>query len=191
MKWFVLTAGVFLLAGVPAKAQVSVWKSDPVKSQVEFTIRHLAMTDVHGRFGRVDATVEYDAVDVTKSKVTATIAMDTVSTGEAGRDDEIKSSDFFDVDHFPRATFNSTQVSRNGDGLWVRGKLTLHGITREVILNVRGPSRPRMEADGKAHSGFSATTTLDRTTFEIGSTFPAAIVGDQVKLSINLDVVKQ
>ncbi|HEV2136303.1 MAG TPA: YceI family protein [Terracidiphilus sp.] len=191
MKWLVLAAGAFLLAGVPAKAQVSLWRSDPVKSRVQFSIRHLAMTDVHGRFGQVDATIQYDALDVSKSNVSATIGMDTVTTGEAGRDDEIKSADFFDVDHFPRATFTSTQVARNGDGLWVRGNLTLHGITRQVILNVHGPDKPMMGADGKAHSGFSATTTLDRTAFEIGSTFPAAIVGDQVTLTINLDVVKQ
>lgn len=191
MKWLALAAGVLLLAGPLARAQVSTWKSNPAGSQVQFTIRHLAMTDVHGRINRVDATIQYDAVDVTKSNVTATIGMNTVTTGERGRDDEIKSVDFFDVDHFPRAAFTSTQVSKNRDGLWVRGNLTLHGITREVILNVVGPTKPVMGADGKPHSGFSATTTLDRTSFEIGRTFPAAIVGDQVKLTINLDIVKQ
>ena len=191
MKWFAVTAGVFLLAGPLAKAQISTWKSDSAQSQVQFTIRHLAMTDVHGRFGRVDATIQYDAMDVTKSNVTATIGVATVTTGEPGRDDEIKSADFFDVDHFPRASFTSTQVSRKGDGLWVRGNLTLHGITREVLLNVRGPDKPIMGADGKPHSGFLATATLDRTAFDIGSTFPAAIVGDQVKLSIKLNIIKQ
>lgn len=191
MKRLVVTAGVFLLAGPLAMAQVSTWKSDPAQSQVRFTIRHLSMADVSGRFGRVDATIQYDATDVSKSNVTATIGVGTVSTGEAGRDDEIKSADFFDVDHFPRASFTSTQVSRKGDGLWVRGNLTLHGITREVILDVRGPDKPVMGADGKPHSGFLATATLDRTAFEIGSTFPAAIVGDQVKLSIKLNIIKQ
>lgn len=191
MKWFALTAGVILLAGPLAQAQTSIWKSDPAQSQVQFSIRHLAMTDVRGRFRRVDATIQYDAEDVTKSSVTAIIAMASASTGKAGRDDEIKSADFFDVDHFPRAAFTSTRVSKNGDGLWVRGNLTLHGITREVILNVRGPDKPVMGRDGKPHSGFSATTTIDRTAFEIGSTFPAAIVGDQVKLTINLGIIKQ
>lgn len=179
------------MVGRPLTAQISTWKSDPAQSQVQFTIRHLAMTDVHGRFARVDATINYDAADASQSNVTATIGVDSVSTGEAGRDDEIKSADFFDVDHFPRATFTSKQVSRNANGLWVKGNLTLHGITREVILNVRGPDKPVMGADGKPHSGFSATATLDRTAFDIGPTFPAAIVGDQVKLSIKLAVVKQ
>lgn len=191
MRWVPLAAGLFFLAGPLATAQISSWKSEPAKSQVQFTIRHLAMTDVHGRFAQVNATIQYDAQDVSKSNVTATIGVDSVTTGEAGRDDEIKSADFFDVDHFPRAVFTSTQVSKNGAGLWVRGNLTLHGITREVVLNVHGPDKPAMGADGKPHSAFSATTTLDRTAFDIGSTFPAAIVGDQVKLSIRLEIVKQ
>jgi polyisoprenoid-binding protein YceI len=191
MKRLALTAGLFFLAARMATAQISVWKSDPAHSEIDFTIRHLGVTDVHGRIGDVQATIQYDAVDVTQSHVTATIGVGTVNTGESGRDDEIKSADFFDVDQFPKAKFTSTQVSRNGDGLWVRGNLTLHGITREVVLNVRGPDRPVMGADGKPHSGFSGTATIDRTAFEIGSAFPAAIVGDPVKLAIRLDIVKQ
>lgn len=184
-------AGVVLLAAPLAGAQISTWKADPARSTVQFSIRHLAMADVHGRFVAVKALVQFDAVDVSKSSVTATIGVDTVSTGEAGRDDEIKSADFFDVNRFPQARFSSTQVSKSGDGLWVKGNLTLHGITREVVLDVRGPDKPVMGADGKPHSGFQATTTLDRTAFEIGPSFPAAIVGDQVKLNIELEIVKQ
>lgn len=184
-------AGFFLLAALPATAQISAWKSDPARSRIEFSVRHLAMTDVHGRIGEVNAAIAYDAVDVTRSKVTATIGIGSITTGETGRDSEIRSTDFFDVQHFPKATFRSTGVSKNGDGLRVRGNLTMHGITRQVDLNVRGPGKPVIGADGKLHSGFSAVTTLDRTTFGIGSAFPAAIVGDQVKLTIDLDIVKQ
>lgn len=184
-------AGFFLLAALPAAAQISTWKSDPARSRIDFTVRHLAMTQVHGRFGGVNAVIAYDAVNVARSNFTATIGVGTIDTGETGRDDEIRSADFFDVEHFPKATFKSTGVSKNGNGLWVRGNLTLHGITRQVTLNVRGPGRPLMGADGKLHSGFSAATTLDRTAFGIGSAFPAAIVGDEVKLTIHLDIVKQ
>lgn len=191
MKRLALTAGVFLLAAPLATAQISNWKSDPTHSRIAFTIRHLGVADVHGHIDDVEATIRYNAVDVTKSNVAATIGMNTVSTGESGRDNEIRSADFFDVDHFPRATFISSQVAKNGDGLWVRGNLTLHGITRQVVLNVRGPDKPVMGADGRPHSGFSATTTIDRTAFDIGTTFPAAIVGDPVKLTISLDIVKQ
>lgn len=191
LKYLALMAGAFLLACPPAKAQVSSWKSDPAHSEVNFTIRHLSLSNVRGRFGNVDATIQYDQADVSKSTVLATIGVNTVSTGEAGRDDEIKSADFFDVDLFPRAIFTSTQISKDGDGLWVKGNLSLHGITRPVVLKVKGPDQPVIGADGKAHSGFLATTTLDRTTFGIGTTFPAAIVGNQVQLEIRLDIVKE
>lgn len=191
MKRLARMAGFFLLAALPAMAQISTWKSDPARSKIEFTVHRLAMAEVHGRIGEVNAAIAYDAVNVARSNVTATIGVGTIATGETGRDDEIRGADFFDVQHFPKATFKSTAVSRNRDGLWVRGNLTLHGITRQVILNVRGPGRPVMGADGKLHSGFSAVTTLDRTAFGIGSAFPAAIVGDQVKLTIDLKIVKQ
>lgn len=191
MKWIAVMAGAFTLAAPLAPAQTSAWKSDPARSSVNFTIRHLSLSQVHGSFGNVDAVIHYDRADVSKSTVIASIGVNTVNTGEAGRDDEIKSADFFDVDQFPKATFNSTEISRNGNGLWVKGNLSLHGITRPVVLNVQGPDQPVMGSDGKAHSGFSATTTLDRTVFDIGPSFPAAIVGDQVQIQIHLEIVKE
>jgi polyisoprenoid-binding protein YceI len=186
-----LAAGLLLLGAPLACAQISAWKSDPTHSEINFTIRHLSLSDVHGRFDDVNAVIRYDPADVAKSTVTASIPVDTVSTGEPGRDDVIKSSDFFDVDQFPRASFTSTEISKAGDGLWIKGNLSLHGITRPVVLKVSGPVKPMMGPDGKPHSGFLATATLDRTAFDIGSTFPAAIVGDQVQLVIRLNVVKE
>lgn len=190
-KRHVLIAMFFLVAALPAAAQISTWKSDPARSKIGFTVRYLAMKDVHGRIGEVNAAIAYDAVNVARSNVTATVGVDTITTGEAGRNDEIRGPDFFDVEHFPNATFKSTGVSKSRDGLWLRGNLTLHGITHQVILAVRGPGRPVMGADGKLHSSFSAATTIDRIAFGIGSAFPAAIVGDRVKLTIDLEIVKQ
>jgi polyisoprenoid-binding protein YceI len=186
-----VAVAVFLLVVPLATAQMSTWKSDPAHSEADFTIRHLSISDVHGRFGDVHATIDYDSADVTQSRVSATVDVGSVTTGEFGRDDEIKSADFFGVDSFPTATFNSTAVSKNGDGLWIRGNLTLHGITRQVVLNVSGPDKPVKGPDGKPCSGFSATTTIDRTAFDIGSAFPASIVGDQVKLVFNLKIIQQ
>lgn len=120
MIWLAAGTGFVLLSAPFAKAQTSAWKSDPVRSDVNFTIRHLSLSDVHGRFDGVDAVIHYDEADVSKSTVMASIPVDTVSTGESGRDDVIKSSDFFDVDQFPRASFTSTAISRDGDGLWIK-----------------------------------------------------------------------
>jgi polyisoprenoid-binding protein YceI len=122
----------------------------------------------------------------------ATIGTATVDTGVPARDADLKSANFFDVANFPTATFTSTRVVKNGHGLTVNGNLTLHGVTRPVVLDVEGPSGPVSGLmDHKPHCGFSATTTISRTDFGIGGKYPAAIVGDEVKLTIDLDVVKQ
>ena len=160
-------------------------------SEVDFSISHLAISNVHGRFGKVAATLVYDQADVTKSTVTATIDVSTVDTGEDARNNHLKTPDFFEVAKFPSATFTSTSVAKSGNGLIVNGNLTLHGVTIPVALNVEGPTGPVQGMDRKLHSGFSATTTISRSAFGIGTKFPAAMVGDDVKLSIDLDVAKQ
>jgi polyisoprenoid-binding protein YceI len=115
-----------------------------------------------------------------------------VDTGEPARDTHLKTDAFFDVAKFPTATFTSSSVVKNGSKLTVNGNLTLHGVTLPVVLDVEGPSTPvEGMMDHKAHSGFSATTTISRTAFGIGTNFPAVVVGDVVKLTIELEIVKQ
>jgi len=191
MKYFAVAAGILALAGSLATAQSSTWVSDPMHSEVDFTITHMAISNVHGRFGKVAATLVYDAADVTKSTVTATIGVGTVDTGEDARNNHLKTPDFFDIATFPTATFTSTSVAKSGTGLVVNGNLTLHGVSQPVVLTVQGPTGPVQGMDKKQHAGFSATTTISRTAFGIGAKFPAAMVGDEVKLTIDLDVAKQ
>jgi len=191
MKRLAFVTGVLALAAPLALAQTSTWKSDPAHSEVDFSIKHLSVSNVHGRFGKVNATIVLNEADITKSTVTATIGVDTVDTGEEQRNTHLKSPDFFDIANLPTATFTSTSVARNGSNLTVNGNLTLHGVTQPVVLNVEGPTTPVPGMDHKPHSGFSATTTISRTAFGIGAKFPAAIVGDDVKLTIDVEVVKQ
>jgi len=186
------TATVILALAAPlAMAQTSTWISDPIHSEVDFTITHLAISNVHGRFGRVNATLMYNQADVTKSTVTATINISTVDTGEDARNNHLKTPDFFEVAKYPTATFTSTSVAKSSNGLTVSGNLTLHGVTEPVVLTVEGPTGPVQGMDHKLHSGFSATTTISRAAFGIGPKFPAAVVGDDVKLNIELDLAKQ
>jgi polyisoprenoid-binding protein YceI len=191
MKRLALITGILALATPLALAQASTWTSDTAHSEVDFSIRHLGISNVHGRFGKVAATIAYNEADVAKSTVTATIDVATADTGEPARDTHIKSPDFFDVASFPTATFTSTSVVKNGSRLTVNGNLTLHGVTKPVVLDVEGPSAPVPGMDHKPHSGFTATTTITRTAFGIGTKFPAAMVGEDVKLTIELEVVKQ
>jgi len=191
MKRLAFVTAILALAAPLALAQTSTWISDQNHTEVDFTITHLAITNVHGRFGKVAATIQYNEADVTKSVVSATIDVTTIDTGESPRDSHLKTDAFFDVANFPTASFSSTSVAKDGNNLKVTGNLTLHGVTKPVVLEVIGPVGPVQGMDHKPHSGFSASTTISRTAFGIGTKFPSTIVGDEVKLTIDLDVAKQ
>lgn len=191
MKLQSLAVAVLAFAAPLAMAQTTTWKSDPMHSQVNFSVQHLSITNVTGRFGPVNATLVYDSDDVAKSSLDVTIDVTGINTGVAMRDGDLKSPNFFDVAKYPTATFKSTSVSRGGDGLVVKGNLTIKGITKPVVLNVDGPTKQVIGMDKKIHEGFSATTTLDRTAFDIAPRMPSSMVSDTVKLTINMDFAKQ
>jgi polyisoprenoid-binding protein YceI len=192
MKLVKLAAAALALAAPFAMAQTSTWKAEAAHSEVDFTIKHLAVSNVHGRLGHIDATIVYDEKDITKSTVKATIDMNGIDTGESARDNHLKSPDFFDVAKFATATFESTSVVKGGSGLKITGNLTIKGVTKPVVLDVEGPGTPvTSPMDKKQHSGFSATTTIHRADWGIGSGFGSAVLGDDVKISIDLDAVKQ
>ncbi len=174
-----------------AGAQTSTWVPDKAHSEVEFSIVHMSLSNVHGHFGGIGGAIQWNEADIAKSSVNITIDVTSIDTGEGARDSELKGANFFGVDKFPTATFVSTSVAKGAGGLTVNGNLSLHGITRPVVLQVDGPNGPVPGMDHKPHAGFSATTTISRKDFGIGSGFPEAIVADQVKLSIDLEAVKQ
>ena len=188
---FLYIFGLLLLAAPLAQAQSSTWIPDKAHSGVDFSILHMSLSRVRGHFGNIGGTIVFDESDITKSTVNVTIDVNSVDTGVAGRDGDLKGPNFFDVAQFPTATFVSTTVVKNGNGLTVSGNLTLHGVTKPVVLQVEGPTGPVPGMDKKSHSGFSATTTISRTAFGIASKYPSAVVGDDVKLTIDLDVAKQ
>src|SRR5580704_3755906 len=191
MKKLSFLAGVLSLAAPLAIAQTSTWVPDKAHSEVDFSILHMSLSKVHGRFGNLGGQIVWNDADVTKSTVNMTIDVNTCDTGVAPRDTDLKSASLFDVAQFPTATFVSTSVAKTANGLTVNGNLTLHGVTKPVILQVEGPKGPAAGMGGKMHAGFSATTTISRAAFDIGTKYPSAVLGDDVQLSIELDVVKQ
>jgi len=190
MKRLILALGVLAMT-IPMSAQTSTWVPDKAHSEVDFTILHMSISKVHGRFGISDGAITWNEADITKSSVKMTIDVASVDTGVAPRDNDLKSPNLFDTAQFPTATFTSTSVAKADKGLTVQGNLTLHGVTKPVTLQVEGPMGPAPGMGGKTHAGFSATTTISRTAFGIGAKMPSAVVGDDVQLSIELDVVKQ
>jgi polyisoprenoid-binding protein YceI len=190
MSRLAIAVGLLSLAA-PVMAQTSTWNIDPNHSEVDFTVKHMSLSNVHGRFGGIKGSITMDDADMAKSSVSVTIDTTTVDTGVQMRDNDLKSDHYFDTAKFPSATFTSTSVSGGGGHLTVNGNLTLHGVTRPVTLDVEGPSGPVTGMDKKPHAGYSATTTLKRKDFGIGANTPDNMVSDEVKLTLDLDAAKQ
>ena len=191
IKRLLSVGGILALAVPLAQAQTTTWTPDPAHTEVDFTVLHMSLSKVHGRFGKVTGVLHYDAADVTKSSVQITIDVTGVDTGVAMRDNDLKSANFFDVAQFPTATFTSTSVTRSGSGLAIAGNLTVRGITKPVTLQVDAPIGPMKGMGNKQHIGFSATTTVDRTAFGLGVKYPNAAISDAIQLSIDMDAVQQ
>ena len=191
MKRFASLMVTFAVLAPFSAAQTSTWVPDKAHSSVDFSILHMSLSKVHGHFGNITGTVVWNEADITKSTVNVTIDATTIDTGVTGRDNDLKSPNFFDVAQFPTATFVSTGIARNGKDLTISGDLKVHGITKPVVLQVEGPVGPMQGMGNKMHAGFSATTKLSRTAFNLGAKYPAAVVGDEVNLTIDLDLVKQ
>jgi len=175
-----------------AHAQTSTWKPDPAHSGVSFVATHLTISKVPGHFNLAGGEVDWNEADITKSKVSITIDAASVNTNNPMRDGDLKSDHFFDVAKYPTATFTSTSISKSSDGLVIAGDLTVHGITKPVTLQVTGPKGPVAGMDKKStHMGFSATTTVNRSAFNLGSMYPMMLIGDEIALTIDLDLAKQ
>jgi polyisoprenoid-binding protein YceI len=179
------------LASVSSFAQTSTWTIDPNHSSINFEVRHLGVSNVHGSIGGIKGTVVYDEKDITKSSVENTADTTSVATGVEARDKHLKSPDFFDVEKFPTLSFKSTSISNTGGKLTLTGDLTLHGVTKSVTLDVDGPAPAQTDNKGKTRSGFSASGKLKRSDFNFGSKFGSAMVGDDVKFSIDVEIDKQ
>jgi polyisoprenoid-binding protein YceI len=185
---FVLVAALGVSGA--AHAQVSTWTIDPAHSGIEFQIRHLGVSNVHGSFHKVVGTVKLDDADITHSSVEATIDATSVDTSEPKRDAHLKSPDFFNVDKFPTFSFKSTSVSKVDGKLKLTGELTLTGVTKPVTLDLDGPAAPQKGQNGKTLSGFSATGVLSRKDFNFGSKYGAPVLGDDVKFTIDIEMNK-
>lgn len=191
MQRFGHLASAFVLAISTAAAQTTTWVPDKVHSEIDFSILHMSLSKVHGRLGNIRGAIVLNDADISKSSVNMTIDVTSIDTGVSARDADLKGTDFFDVAQFPTATFVSTSVSKGDSGFTVAGNLTLRGVTKPVVLQVDDPTGPIAGMDKKPHAGYSATTTIDRTAFGIGSKYPPAMLGDEVKLSIELEVARQ
>ena len=186
---------IILVAALPVLAHADTWQIDPAHTSVEFTVRHMMISNVKGVFQKTAGTITTNGNDPASAKIDATIDASSVDTRVEKRDAHLKSPDFLDVAKYPTITFKSTRVEAAGPNKWnVTGDLTLHGVTKPVVLVVEGSGAP-IQVMGKTRAGASATATINRSDF--GLTWNKALdaggvmVGDEVTISIDVEAVKQ
>lgn len=177
------------------QAATTTWNIDPVHSVAEFKVKHMMISNVKGQFTAVQGVLALDGTNLVNSRVEVAMEAASLTTRDAQRDAHLKSADFLDVEKFPTLTFKSTRTNRVGDGeLAVAGELTIHGITRNVVFAVEGPTSPAKDPWGNTRVGLSATTKIKRKDF--GLTWNSALetggvlVGDDVTITLDVQFVK-
>ncbi|HTS37139.1 MAG TPA: YceI family protein [Candidatus Solibacter sp.] len=185
-----LTLVTALAMAATAAAQAGSWKIDPNHSSAQFSVKHLGVSTVRGAFTKVSGSANYDPADPSKTTLEATIEASSVDTRVEMRDNDLRSPNFLDVQKFPTITFKSKQVKPAGSGkLEMVGDLTIHGITKEVALDVDGPTSPIPNPmGGGLRIGASATTKINRKDFGVNGA--PAIAGDEVTITIDAELVQ-
>jgi len=186
---------IALVASLSALAQTSTWNIDPAHSTAQFTVRHLGISNVTGSFTKVTGTVVLNDRDITQSEVSATIDVNSVDTRVEARDKDLKSPHFFEIEKYPTIEFKSKKIVSSGAKLQVIGDLTIHGATRDVTLDVDGPTPELAYPWGNLRRGISATTTINRKDFNLLYNnlvkTGEAVVGDTVKIQIDAEMVRK
>ncbi len=189
-QFLATTLAVLALAGF---SWAQTWEIDAKHSAAHFSVRHLLVSNVRGSFSNVSGTVTIDETDITKSSVEATIDAATINTQEPDRDKHLKSADFLDVASHPTIKFKSKKVERAGkDRLRVTGDLTIRGVTKQVVLEVEGPTTAIKDPWGNLKRGATATVKIDR--FDFGVAWNKAletgglVVGKEIAITIELEI---
>ena len=190
-RFAMVVSSLILSAGV---ALADTYQIDPAHTTVGFSIKHMVINNVHGRFADFKGTVEYDGKDVASVKASGTIEAKSVDTGIKQRDDHLRSPDFFDVAKYPEISFSGQKVQKQGDRYVLVGKFTMHGVTKDVSLPVT-VNGPIVDPYGKSRIGIEIITTLNRQDYGINWSKTldngGLVVGDDVKIEISAEAVKQ
>ncbi len=196
MKKLIISSCTIIALTLPAFAFASTWTIDPDHSNIGFKVRHLMVSNVKGSFEKLTGTVEINDQDIAKSKVEVNIDTNSINTNVQKRDEHLRGADYFDVAKFPTMTFVSKKVATNGkDKLKVTGDLTLHGVTKTVVLDVEGPTKESKDPWGKIRKGATATTKINRKDF--GLVWNAALetggdaVGEEITITLEIEMIKK
>lgn len=184
--------GFALFASLASGAE---WTVDTNHSSAAFAVRHMMVSTVHGSFGGLKGTVDYDGSNLSAAKVNLTIDATTVDTHNEMRDKDLRSDSFFDVAKYPTITFTSKRIVPQSQGKFqLIGDMTMHGVTKEVTFDVEGPQPAVKDARGNLHSGATATTKINRKDFGLTWSKPVegggVVVSDEVDLTVEVELVQ-
>jgi polyisoprenoid-binding protein YceI len=189
-----LTGGLGIVLWLPAFAKVTAYKVDPQHSSAQFAVTHLMISKVRGEFHAVNGKVSVDEGDITKSSVEVTIDASTIDTREPDRDKDLKSPHFLDVTKYPTLSFKSTNVEKGTSGhLKITGDLTIHGVTKSVVLDVTEPKSPIKDPWGLQRTAVSGTAKINRQDF--GLTYSPTldngglVVGNEVEITLDVEMI--
>ena len=173
----------------------TTWNIDPAHSGVHFSVKHLVVATVRGQFDKVSGSVVIDPVDPAGSSVHAVIDAASIDTREPQRDAHLRSPDFLDVERFPTIEFRSTKVARADDGYAVTGDLTIHGVTRPVVLTVEATDDEIRDHVGNVKRAATARTKINRKDFglpwNVALETGGFVVGDEIRIEIDVELLHQ
>lgn len=196
MKSNIASTPATIAPGQPLVTSASTWNIDSDHSNIGFKVRHLMISNVKGIFNKLTGVIELNDNDITKSKVQVSIDTNSINTNVPKRDEHLRSADFFDVAKFPTMTFVSTKVVKAGkDKLEITGDLTLHGITKQVVLDVEGPTGESKDPWGNIRKGANATTKINRKDFGLvwneSLETGGVVVGEEVTINLEIEAIKE
>ncbi|MBY8863866.1 YceI family protein [Nocardia sp. CA2R105] len=164
------------------------WELDANHSSVNFTVRHLGISKVRGRFNNFETSFVVDESGT--ATIEATIHLDSFDTGNEGRDNHVRSADLLDVEKRPTLHFKASEPVQVAEDFEVTGDVTLGGVTKPVTLEVEWGGVQEFQGDGKRHAGFSATGSFKRSDFEVAPAVPAAMLSDKIAIELDIQLIE-
>lgn len=196
MKRYIVPMIALFVLAIPVLTYTATWQMDPDHSSFQFKIRHLTVSNVKGDFSKLKGVVMIDDQDIARLKIEVVIDAASVNTGHAQRDEHLRGPDFFNVTKYPTITFVSKKVIKaDTDRLKVVGDLTIHGVTREITVDVEGPTPEVKDPWGNFRRGATATTKINRRDFGLAWNkvldTGGLVVGDEVNIYVEVELIKK